>query len=45
MDVQKKWVVENGEGHWEITVGDTTVSCDPNELYDTIAEITGGIAA
>ena len=35
----KKWVIENGEGHWEVTYGDRTISCDDGELSDTIREL------
>ncbi len=35
----KKWVVEQGEGHWEIRFGNIIVCCDDNELEETIEEL------
>ncbi len=37
--VQKKWVCENGEGHWEVSLESRTISCDPEELQETINEL------
>ena len=39
MNVSKVWVVEHGEGHWAITLGDTTITCDPGEVNETVAEL------
>ena len=38
--ITKRWVVENGEGHWEVSNGIYTISCDSNELEDTIEEMS-----
>ena len=35
----KRWVIENGIGHWEITLNGKTVSCDDGELTAVIAEL------
>ena len=39
MAVTKVWVNENGEGHWDVTVGILSASCDANELKETIEEL------
>lgn len=36
MAIEKKWVMENGEGHWLVTYGDMQISCDPGELSEVI---------
>ena len=35
----KKWVVEQGIGHWEVSNGYHTITCDEGELDETIAEL------
>lgn len=37
--ITKRWVIENGEGHWEVTNGSITISCDDSELRETIDEL------
>ncbi len=37
--ITKKWVNENGEGHWEVSMGDYTIACDDGELTDAIEEL------
>lgn len=39
MDVEVRWRNEHGEGHWEVTDGICTVSCDDSELTETINEL------
>ena len=39
MDIQKTWVVENGEGHWLVKRGNVEISCDPDELEETVEEL------
>ena len=38
-DIIKKWRNEHGEGHWEVSNGIRTVSCDDYELTETIEEL------
>ncbi len=40
-----RWVNEHGEGHWEVSCGNVTVTCDDSELEDTIAELMAETAA
>ena len=37
--ITKKWIMENGEGHWELTLGDYSMSCDANEVEETAREL------
>ena len=37
--ITKKWRIENGIGHWEVSNGNKTISCDDNELMETIREL------
>ena len=37
--ITRKWVIENGIGHWEVTNGQDPISCDDNELTETINEL------
>ena len=37
--ISTKWIVENGIGHWEVSNGINTISCDYNELRETIEEL------
>ena len=38
--ITKKWVVNCGEGHWEIyRDGKFVAACDDNELNDVLLEI------
>lgn len=37
--ITKNWVVEQGIGHWEVSNGVRTYTCDDNELDETIAEL------
>lgn len=37
--ITKNWVIENGIGHWEVTVDDRFASCDEGELSETIKEL------
>ena len=39
MDVEWRWRNENGEGHYEVTDGSRVVSCDREELTETIREL------
>lgn len=39
MGIEKKWVVENGIGHWLVSNGQTSISCDEWELDETIDEL------
>lgn len=41
MDVTKYWVNEHGEGHWVVSNGEITESCDDNELSETIKRLKG----
>lgn len=38
--IKKKYVVENGVGHWEISNGNETVTCDDNELSEMMEEMS-----
>ena len=38
--VNKEWINEHGEGHWLVTYGNVSVSCDDNELEEVIEELT-----
>ena len=38
-EVSKKWIVENGEGHWELTYKGRQTSCDPGELREATEEL------
>ena len=38
----RKWIIENGEGHWEVTYGQITIACDDAELSETIRELLKG---
>lgn len=37
--VTKRWVNENGIGHWVVSNGETTISCDDGELNEVIREL------
>ncbi len=37
--ITKTWIDEQGEGHWEVSCGDITVSCDDNELSEVLKEL------
>lgn len=37
--IEKKWVVEHGIGHWEVSDGLHTISCDEDELNAAISEL------
>lgn len=39
MVIKKRWVMEHGEGHWVVTNGVRTLSCDDTELMEVIAEL------
>ena len=39
-EVEKKWINEHGEGHWEVTNGIEFESCDDYELSDTIRRLS-----
>lgn len=41
MNITKKWVVEQGLGHWEVSNGKYSLSCDENELEETVQELEG----
>lgn len=38
--ITKIWVVECGIGHWSVSNGINTISCDDSELNETIEELT-----
>jgi len=38
--VTRKWIIENGIGHWEVMYKGMTVSCDDGELSEVIRELT-----
>ena len=38
-EITQRWIVENGEGHWEISSGSVAISCDTNEIKETIDEL------
>lgn len=42
MEITKQYVVENGIGHWIISNGYRTLTCDDGdvEVRETIAELT-----
>ena len=37
--ITKRWINEQGEGHWEVSCGKSTITCDDRELEETIAEL------
>lgn len=37
--ITKQWIVESGVGHWLVSKGDVSLTCDDSELNDTIAEL------
>ncbi len=39
MRVTYRWINVHGEGHYEVTNGVNTVTCDCGELNETIAEL------
>lgn len=39
MEIKKKVVICNGEIHYEISNGEQTISCDVNEVTETINEL------
>lgn len=39
MNITKKWVTEHGCGHWVVSNGTYTVSCDEGDLRETIEEL------
>ena len=44
--ITKEWVICNGEGHWNVFVdGSFYASCDNNELYDVLDELSSPMAA
>ena len=43
-EVSRKWIVENGEGHWELTYKGLTTSCDPGELREAAEELVKSAA-
>ena len=43
--IEKKWVMESGEGHWVVTCGDTQISCDPGELSEVMAELAATVSS
>ncbi len=38
--IKKRWIVENGEGHWVVSNGSYSISCDNDELEETIEEMS-----
>lgn len=39
MIITKKWVMECGIGHWVVSNGVQTLTCDDSELDDIILEL------
>ena len=40
MKISKRWVIESGEGHWDIYInGVLETSCDDGELTEVINEL------
>ena len=37
--IVKRWIVEHGIGHWVVSKGNISISCDESELNDTIREL------
>ena len=39
---KRKWIIENGIGHWEVMYKGVTVTCDDGELSEVLREIALG---
>lgn len=39
LEIKKKWVLENGEGHYVISLNGNEISCDEAEVNEVIREI------
>ena len=37
--VTKRWVIEQGIGHYELSLGNITLSCDEGEFRETEKEL------
>ena len=36
---QRRWVIENGIGHWEVMYKGHTITCDDGELNEVTREL------
>lgn len=44
-EIRRVWVVENGIGHWLISLGDVSLHCDEGEINDAESELRQIIAS